>query len=530
MATPSKPIKAVALDNVDAQRKGDLSFRTGDVVYILNKSSPNIWKGATADGKVGRFLARMVKEEPPTTTTTAATTPAAAPSPSGASAAPLSTSPPSTSPRNAAEKPLARRSMELKAKYTRVVALEDCDSTRAGDLSFKKGDVIFVLAKSTPNIWKGARDGKVGRFLSRTVRELAPEDTPPPKTPQRSLPPASAPPATPPSASGATVSGGSSSPPLLVRALEDHAVFDAQDLAFVKDEVITVTDRSNSGVWFGSIGKRSGKFLARLVAPVDDAKVGGDAASSDNTADAPPAENAADAASSGGEPAPQARKAPPNRAPPAAPAATPPSTPGTPSDERRVSGPMAAAAARERPRSVYLLPTMITTQSEDDFKHNMIANELYMTEASYVQDMEIMQTEFFETTAKLSACKDTVLTELHTCVSQLIPLHKTLCAGLEAAMRQWPKMSLARPLAGVSGGVFLDLYKVPITNCRPSLHCNALVLSLRLCSSTLADLLRQVCERARTGRHSDQEERQVSQADGRSGTTQTYNAARCFFL
>jgi hypothetical protein len=62
----------------------------------------------------------------------------------------------------------------------RVRATCDCEASRAGDLSFKEGDEFIVLAKVTANIWKGTLNGRVGRFLSRTVEvveEYAPTAT-----------------------------------------------------------------------------------------------------------------------------------------------------------------------------------------------------------------------------------------------------------------------------------------------------------------------------------------------------------------
>ena len=47
-----------------------------------------------------------------------------------------------------------------------------------GDLAFEKGDEFVVLARGSPNIWKGTHKGKVGRFLARCVDVIEELDTP----------------------------------------------------------------------------------------------------------------------------------------------------------------------------------------------------------------------------------------------------------------------------------------------------------------------------------------------------------------
>lgn len=46
------------------------------------------------------------------------------------------------------------RSRRLKSNFAKVVALDDVSSDVVGELSFKRGDVIFVTDKTTADVWK----------------------------------------------------------------------------------------------------------------------------------------------------------------------------------------------------------------------------------------------------------------------------------------------------------------------------------------------------------------------------------------
>ena len=92
-----------------------LVYTQGDTILVLNKSSPNIWRGAS-NGKVGRFLARLVKELPLNDAKPAA----------NASESTTSTATPSN-----ATKPAEKQ-------YETCRAIDDCEAARRGDLAFKK--------------------------------------------------------------------------------------------------------------------------------------------------------------------------------------------------------------------------------------------------------------------------------------------------------------------------------------------------------------------------------------------------------
>lgn len=47
-----------------------------------------------------------------------------------------------------------RHSARLKSKFARAVAIDDNAAREIGELPFRKGDVVFVLEKSTPSVWK----------------------------------------------------------------------------------------------------------------------------------------------------------------------------------------------------------------------------------------------------------------------------------------------------------------------------------------------------------------------------------------
>ena len=65
-----------------------------------------------------------------------------------------------------------RHSQRLKARFVRAVAIDDNDARELGELPFRKGNVIFVLEKSTPNVWKVCVGvGRAGaRWLSERLR------------------------------------------------------------------------------------------------------------------------------------------------------------------------------------------------------------------------------------------------------------------------------------------------------------------------------------------------------------------------
>jgi hypothetical protein len=276
----------------------------------------------------------------------------------------------------------------------------------------------------------------------------------------------------------------------LVRAVEASQL---ESASIAVGDLLVVTNKLSPAVLRGHAplpGQREGTLLARLVAPYDAAPLlasllgaddddNDDAASAASAAasvpqlpvipagppptvlsarakafvatrktssDATPPETPVGDTAPASSPA-LARSGPPPRPPPRAPDALP-----------RSQLSQSSASVADKRRSVFLLPAS-SSQSETDFKHNMIANELLMTESSFVSDLETMLAEFLEPLGAQGFAADTVLPRLGTIVSQLLPLHKTLLFGLEQAMRGYPTLSLARPLKGVSGGVFLDLYK-----------------------------------------------------------------------
>jgi WAS/WASL-interacting protein len=94
----------------------------------------------------------------------AATVAAVAPAPAVAA--------PATAVAAAAAAAAAPGASSIGAAVCRVRANCDCEASRLGDLAFNEGDEFMVVARSTPNIWKGVHNGRVGRFLSRTVTVL----------------------------------------------------------------------------------------------------------------------------------------------------------------------------------------------------------------------------------------------------------------------------------------------------------------------------------------------------------------------
>jgi hypothetical protein len=97
---------------------------------VLNKSSANIWRGAL-NGKVGRFLARLVRELDDESTGA---------KPAVAMATNDATKPAVAMATNAAAAP----------SYEQCRAVDDCNAARRGDLAFKKvcligGFVVVVV-------------------------------------------------------------------------------------------------------------------------------------------------------------------------------------------------------------------------------------------------------------------------------------------------------------------------------------------------------------------------------------------------
>ncbi|KAK9386189.1 hypothetical protein V1515DRAFT_605605 [Lipomyces mesembrius] len=69
--------------------------------------------------------------------------------------------------------------LDPNATISRVRALYDLTTTEPGELSFRKGDVIFVLESVYPNWWRGSLHGEVGIFPLNYVipmPDTSPED------------------------------------------------------------------------------------------------------------------------------------------------------------------------------------------------------------------------------------------------------------------------------------------------------------------------------------------------------------------
>lgn len=135
-------------------------------------------KAKQSERRQAKFKAMIAKQEveleavraanpPPATVEQPAVVAVAAAATPAASTTPITPVP--ASPSSETSKPKAAVAEVPAGAVSRVRATCDCEATRAGDLSFKEGDEIFVLSKVTPNIWKGVINGRIGRFLSRTV-------------------------------------------------------------------------------------------------------------------------------------------------------------------------------------------------------------------------------------------------------------------------------------------------------------------------------------------------------------------------
>ncbi|KAJ3127288.1 ESCRT-0 subunit protein hse1 [Nowakowskiella sp. JEL0407] len=62
--------------------------------------------------------------------------------------------------------------MSSSSSTTRVVAIEDYDSSEPGDLAFKKGDIITVLKSVDENWYSGKFRGKEGIFPKSFVQDM----------------------------------------------------------------------------------------------------------------------------------------------------------------------------------------------------------------------------------------------------------------------------------------------------------------------------------------------------------------------
>ncbi|KAK9247234.1 hypothetical protein V1506DRAFT_532710 [Lipomyces tetrasporus] len=71
-------------------------------------------------------------------------------------------------------------SLDPNATISRVRALYDLTATEPGELSFRKGDIIYVLESVYPNWWRGSLRGQVGIFPLNYVTpipDIKPEDS-----------------------------------------------------------------------------------------------------------------------------------------------------------------------------------------------------------------------------------------------------------------------------------------------------------------------------------------------------------------
>ena len=114
---PEVTIVQVSFD-YEPQESGEVCFRKGSFITVLDKSDPNWWKGI-CNGQEGKFPVTCV------------------------------------------------RTMKYK-----VQAIFDCEPEESDELRLRKGDIITVLEKTSENWWKGSCNGQEGLFPVSYVKDL----------------------------------------------------------------------------------------------------------------------------------------------------------------------------------------------------------------------------------------------------------------------------------------------------------------------------------------------------------------------
>ena len=153
MKAASTNVRAVvALFDCDAEADGELSFKAGDVIDVIDDSDDGWWTGAKRtdegrEGRVGVFPSNYVK--------------------------PQDVRAPTKSVRLARVEADATRAPPTNESRV-VVAIYDCDDVDDGELAFKAGDLIDVVDTSDSGWWTGKLpDGRQGLFPENYAKAAA---------------------------------------------------------------------------------------------------------------------------------------------------------------------------------------------------------------------------------------------------------------------------------------------------------------------------------------------------------------------
>eukprot|EP00002_Diphylleia_rotans_P001953 TRINITY_DN11192_c0_g1_i7.p1 TRINITY_DN11192_c0_g1~~TRINITY_DN11192_c0_g1_i7.p1 ORF type:complete len:861 (-),score=201.47 TRINITY_DN11192_c0_g1_i7:2289-4871(-) len=231
---------AKARRDFSASKTGELPFKRGERVVILEKTNPELWKGML-HGKVGFFPSSHVDME-------------------------------------------------------QYVAVEQHEATRSDEVGFSSHAVINVIDKTDPNRWKGEVNGKVGFFSARSVTRA--EQYPSNKdyraargeelsvrkgdmitilekdNPDYYLANANGSVGYVPKALVTILDTPIEEPKTEVLSIRDYTAKDPDEISFTKFAHITILDRKDRDIWKGKVGDRVGYFPRNTVEAILSQKQG----------------------------------------------------------------------------------------------------------------------------------------------------------------------------------------------------------------------------------------------------------------
>jgi len=142
-ASVGEAFKALYMFN--GEQPGDLTFKKGDIVYVTKKDGA--WWEGTCNGRTGPFPSNFVVKAEKTDS---------------------SWTPPPPPPFHSSHAPVPHPAQPVKCDGEAFKALYAFNGEQPGDLTFKKGDIIFVTKKDGA-WWEGTCNGQRGPFPSNYV-------------------------------------------------------------------------------------------------------------------------------------------------------------------------------------------------------------------------------------------------------------------------------------------------------------------------------------------------------------------------
>eukprot|EP01147_Barroeca_monosierra_P004180 gene4180-6526_t len=128
----SDPRRCVAVADYVAQNEDELTFQSGDIIFVPRRTNEDKWQGVL-NGKIGWFPKIYVDD----------------------------------------------KTVEVKSgDTTKVCAIRAYEAANAEELSFPKGALMIVTTRENENYWRGEYEGKTGLILAIHVEAVSSETKP----------------------------------------------------------------------------------------------------------------------------------------------------------------------------------------------------------------------------------------------------------------------------------------------------------------------------------------------------------------